>query len=106
MLPGTELSVISTEDGPYTPEITQGVIRAVVGLNIRRSVWRTHLKEIIQPLRVVLDAIKPENASGWMFPSTIGGALDLDNLADRVIKPIFKANGLKWKGTGTLVVAV
>ena len=22
-----------------------------------------------------------------MFPNTIGGALDLDNLADRVIKP-------------------
>jgi site-specific recombinase XerD len=33
-----------------------------------------------------------------MFPNTIGGALDLDNLADRVIKPVFKANGLKWKG--------
>jgi hypothetical protein len=28
----------------------------------------------------------------------IGGALDLDNLADRVIKPVFKANGLQWKG--------
>jgi integrase len=53
---------------------------------------------IIEPLRVVLDAIKSENAFGWMFPNTIGGALDLDNLADRVIKPIFKANGLKWKG--------
>jgi integrase len=33
-----------------------------------------------------------------MFPNTIGGALDLDNLADRVIKPVFKANRLKWKG--------
>jgi integrase len=53
---------------------------------------------IIEPLRVVLDAIRPENASGWMFDNTIDGALDLDNLADRVIKPIFKANGLKWKG--------
>jgi hypothetical protein len=30
-----------------------------------------------------------------MFPNTIGGALDLDNLADRVIKPVFKANGLE-----------
>jgi integrase len=83
-------------------------------LNIRRSVWRTHLKDetkthedeedlgvvpIIEPLRVVLDAVKPENASSWMFPNTIGGALDLDNLADRVIKPVLKkANGLKWKG--------
>ena len=33
-----------------------------------------------------------------MFPNTIGGALDLDNLADRVIKPVFKANGMEWKG--------
>ena len=33
-----------------------------------------------------------------MFPNTIGGTLDLDKLADRVIKPVFKANGLKWKG--------
>ncbi|MFZ3339452.1 MAG: hypothetical protein WA213_01120 [Terriglobales bacterium] len=134
---GTEPVVIPTEDGPYTPEITQRVIRAIIGvaafaglregeirgqwweddegdiLNIRRSVWRTHLKDetknhedeedpgvvpIIEPLRVVLDGIKPENASGWMFPNTIGGALDLDNLADRVIKPIFRMNGLEWKG--------
>jgi integrase len=134
---GTEPIVIPTKDGPYTPEITQGVVRAVIGvaafaglregeirgqwwedddgevLNIRRSVWRTHLKDetkthedeedpgvvpIIESLRLVLDAIMPKNASGWMFPNTIGGALDLDNLADRVIKPIFKANGLEWKG--------
>lgn len=134
---GTEPIVIPAKDGPYTPEITQGVVRAVIGvaafaglregeirgqwwedddgevLHIRRSVWRTHLKDetkthedeedpgvvpIIESLRLVLDAIKPKNASGWMFPNTIGGALDLDNLADRVIKPIFKANGLEWKG--------
>ena len=129
--------VIPSGGGPYTPSIAQSVVRAIIGvaafaglregeirgqwwedddgevLNIRRSVWRTHLKEetkthedeedpgvvpIIEPLRIVLDAIKPENASGWMFPNRIGGALDLDNLADRVIKPILKANGLKWKG--------
>jgi hypothetical protein len=126
--------MILTEDGPYTPEITQGVVRAVIGvaaftglregeirgqwweddeeeiLDIRRSVWRTHVKDetkthkddedpgvvlIIEPLRLLLDAVKPENAIGWMFPNTIGGALDLDNLADRVIKPVFKANGMK-----------
>jgi len=53
---------------------------------------------IIKPLRAMLDAIKPQLATGWMFPNTIGGALDLDNLADRVIKPVLKANGLTWKG--------
>ena len=134
---GTEPIVILTEDGPYTPRITQGVVRALIGvaafaglrageirgqwwedddgdvLNIRRSVWRTHLKDetktheddedpgvvpIIEHLRLVLDFIKPENAAGWMFPNTIGGAIDLDNLADRVIKPVFKAKGLTWKG--------
>jgi hypothetical protein len=31
---------------------------------------------IIKPLRAMLDAIKPENASGWMFGNSIGGALD------------------------------
>ncbi len=33
-----------------------------------------------------------------MFPNTIGGSLDLDNRADRVIKPRLEANGLNWKG--------
>jgi integrase len=134
---GTKPIVISTDSGPYTPEISQHLVKAVIGvaafaglregeirgqwweddegdiLNIRRSVWRTHVKDetkthedeedpgvvpIIEPLRKILDAIKPEIASGWMFPNTIGGSLDLDNLADRVIKPILKANGLTWKG--------
>lgn len=81
-------------------------------LNIQRSVWRTHMKEtktgedeedagvvpIIMPLREMLDAIRPEDAYGFVFANTIGGTLDLDNLADRVIKPLLKANGLVWKG--------
>jgi integrase len=33
-----------------------------------------------------------------IIANTIGGALDLDNLSDRVIKPISKANGLELKG--------
>ncbi|WP_035352134.1 tyrosine-type recombinase/integrase [Edaphobacter aggregans] len=81
-------------------------------LSICRSVWRSTLKHtkteedvdepgfvpIIEPLRLMLDAIKPERAAGFIFPNSLGGALDLDNLADRVIKPIFKANGMEWKG--------
>jgi integrase len=82
-------------------------------LNIWRSVWhrvvldetKNHEDEdnpgvvpIIQPLRLMLDQIRPQAGSGWMFANSIGGALDLDNLADRVIKPVLKANGLKWKG--------
>jgi hypothetical protein len=102
--------VISTNDAPYTPEISQRLIKAVIGvaafaglrkgeirgqwwedddgdiLNIRRSVWRSHLKyetktyeddedpgvvPIIAPLRLVLDAIKPENASAGCYPTRL-----------------------------------
>src|SRR5258708_39308313 len=66
-------------------------------LVICRSVWRSTVKNtkteediddpglvpVIQPLRLLLDAIKPENAAGFIFPHRVGGALDLDNLADR-----------------------
>ena len=51
---------------------------------------------IIRPLRLLLDRVKP--AYGWLFPNTIGGALDLHNLAERVIKPKFKEKGIAWKG--------
>ena len=47
---------------------------------------------------MLLDAIRPANAYGWIFPNRVGGALDLANIAERVIKPVFKANGLDWKG--------
>ena len=82
-------------------------------LNIRRSVWRsfvldetkTHEDEedpgvvpIIQPLRLMLDQIRPQAGSGWIFANRIRGALDLDNLANRVIKAVLKAKSLKWKG--------
>jgi hypothetical protein len=79
-------------------------------LNIRRSVWRTIVKEtkteededdpgvvpIVRPLRLLIDRVKP--AHGWLFPNTLGGPLDLHNLAERVIKPRFAAKGLAWKG--------
>jgi site-specific recombinase XerD len=46
----------------------------------------------------MLNAIRPQYAYGFMFCNSIGGTLDLDNLADRVIKPVLKVNGLVWKG--------
>ena len=52
---------------------------------------------IIRPLRVLLDSIRPANAYGCIFPNSVEGALDLANIAERVIKPVFKANGLDWK---------
>src|SRR5205823_6643832 len=80
-------------------------------LNIRRSVWRTIVKNdtkthedeedpgvvpIIRPLRVMLDSIRPIDAHGFIFPNARNGSLDLDNLADRVIKPTLKAKALQW----------
>jgi hypothetical protein len=46
--------------------------------------------------RLLFHAIKPK--SGWLFPKTVGGSLDLDNLADRVIKPGLKEPELRWTG--------
>ena len=80
-------------------------------LQIRRTVWGKSLKEstktgedadapglvpIIEPLRVLLDAVRPEY--GFMFVGYRGAALDLENLADRVMKPVLGAHGLKWTG--------
>jgi hypothetical protein len=57
------------------------------------------LVPIIKPLRLLLDAIKPAHFSGFIFPNIIiGGAPDLDNLFDRVIRPTLKADNLTWKG--------
>lgn len=133
---GDSISVRGQDGSVYTPEISAATVRALIAvatfaglrlgeirglwweddeddrLTIRRSVWRTQVKDtkthedeenpgvvpIIRPLRVLLDAIRPENAYGWIFPNTIGGALDLANIAERVIKPVFQANGLDWKG--------
>ncbi len=81
-------------------------------LTICRSVWNSTIKStkteedidepgfvpVIRPLRSLLDAIKPEHPAGFMFVSRVNGAIDLDNLADRVLKPVFEANGLEWKG--------
>ena len=81
-------------------------------LAICRSVWNSTIKNtkteedvdepglvpVIRPLRLLLDAIKPECAAGFIFVSTVNGAIDLDNLANRVLKPIFIANGMEWKG--------
>ena len=37
------------------------------------------LVPIIKPLQLLLDAIKPAQVSGFIFPNIIGGAPDLDN---------------------------
>ncbi|WP_160115032.1 hypothetical protein [Bryocella elongata] len=56
------------------------------------------LVPVIHPLRLMLDAIKPEHAAGFIFVNRINGAIDLDNLADRVIMPIVESNQMEWEG--------
>jgi integrase len=82
-------------------------------LQIRRSVWRSIVKErcknlesgceirpaevpMIAPLRKMLDRV--HHGSSWLFPNSLGGPMDLSNLADRVIQPTLQASGLKWHG--------
>jgi len=82
-------------------------------LVIRRSLWRSIIKDrcktvesgseiepaevpIITPLRVILDTVR--HGSSWLFPNSLGGPIDLSNLADRLIKPALRKAGLKWHG--------
>ena len=81
-------------------------------LAICRSIWRSDMTEtktqedgddpglvpIIAPLRKLLDAARPEHPGVFMFPNLVDGALDLDNLAKRVIQPVLEASGLRWYG--------
>lgn len=73
--------------------------------------WETKLKEdtktgedevepgmvpIISPLRTLLDAVKPDY--GFIFIGSKGAVLDLENLADRVMRPMLEEHGLEWHG--------
>jgi integrase len=51
---------------------------------------------IIKPLRKLLDAVKPKH--GFIFTGSRGAAIDLENLADRVMKPMLAAHKLRWHG--------
>jgi integrase len=77
-------------------------------LHVRRSVWRVHIGDtktpeskssvpVIGPLRKLLDAhVSRDGLSDWLFAGERKGfALNLDNLAGRVIKP---ALGDRWQG--------
>jgi len=44
----------------------------------------------------VLDAVRPEH--GFIFVGDRGASLDMENLADRVMKPALVAAGLRWSG--------
>ena len=51
---------------------------------------------VIPQLRMLLDAIKPEH--GFFFVGDRNAVLDLENLSDRVMRPVLRAHGLNWHG--------
>lgn len=100
--------------------LREGEVRGLWGtddtgdyLRIRRSVWRSIVKDrcktlesgceiepaevpIIAPLRMILDTV--QHGSSWLFPNSLGGPIDLSNIADRIIKPALRKAGLQWYG--------
>ncbi len=80
-------------------------------IRVRRSVWNRHVSDpktpsskapvpVISPLAKFLERYRlsvGNPQSGWMFASR-GKPPHLDNLARRVIGPIFEKAGLPWYG--------
>ena len=81
-------------------------------LNVRRSIWKAAIDKpktsasekpvpVIRQLAELLDAYRSSMgnpASGVMFHYGNGVPMDLDKLAQRVIRPVAEAIGLEWYG--------
>ncbi len=81
-------------------------------LHVRRSAWRSSIheggkgKNSVRDLTLgstVIDILKEymeaqPSQRGFLLENTLGFPLDLDKLARDVIRPMFKASGLEWKG--------
>jgi integrase len=82
-------------------------------LNISRTVWRTHIGDpktldseasvpVLPVLKNILDRYKAkvggQGGSPLFAGERRGTPLNLHNLANRIIKPIFEANDIEWKG--------
>jgi|HubBroStandDraft_2_1064218.scaffolds.fasta_scaffold09110_2 integrase len=82
-------------------------------LHVSRSVWRSHVGDtktldseasvpVLPILKSILDLYRAKvhgSDSAYIFAGAKRGTpLVLNNLANRIIKPIFKNNGVEWKG--------
>jgi integrase len=78
-------------------------------LYVSRSVWGRHVLEpktphsraavpVVAPLAELLDKLRGSKSSGPIFQDSKGKALNLDNLARRVIQSILVVNKLPWRG--------
>ena len=54
------------------------------------------LVPVIKPLRALLNAVKPKH--GFIFTGSRAAAIYLENLADRVMRPMLAAHKLQWHG--------
>ena len=81
-------------------------------IHIRRSAWRGSINEGGKGRNSVRDVTlghtligilneylkSQQSQRGFLLENSLGSPLDLDALARDVIKPLFKASGLEWKG--------
>jgi integrase/recombinase XerD len=97
--------------------LRKGELRGLRGLDydgrlliVEQSVWNRFTTEpkseasrdavpVIPTLRKRLDAlVRADKRMFPLFPSAVGTPVDLGNVANRIIKPMLEAHGLRWKG--------
>ena len=97
--------------------LRKGEIRGLRGLDydghqltVSQSVWNRFTTEpksenskdavpCIAPLRKRLDVlVRTEKRMFPLFRTSVGTPVDLANVANRIIKPMLEAHGLRWKG--------
>lgn len=97
--------------------LRKGELRGLRGLDydgrqlmVSQSVWNRFTTEpksenskaavpCIAPLRQRLDALVREDKKMFpLFRTSLGTPVDLANVANRVIKPMLEAHGMRWKG--------
>lgn len=99
------------------PSEIRGLKREDIDLNVRvlrvrRSAWRSSINEggkgknSVREVTLgstVLDILKEHieaerSQRGFLLENSLGMPLDLDALARNVVRPVFAASGLEWKG--------
>jgi integrase len=77
-------------------------------LYVNRALWRKHEKptksraskapvSVVEPLAIELDE-RCGKSDAYIFPNSVGGALDLDNTARRFLVPALRKAEIRWYG--------
>jgi integrase len=81
-------------------------------LIVSRSIWRGHVSEpktaaskaavpVIPELSVILESYRHlmgDPRSGFIFRNDAGGAIDMEKLGSRVVRPVIQTVGIRWHG--------